>query len=76
MFSEYFQFLFWPNETKKYSVPLELALCGPSSVEKCESVLDLAKSKCDSRLAVSSLGILLRANPAAHLETLQNGLYN
>lgn len=76
MFSEYFQFSFWPNEMKKYSVQLELSLCGHSSVEKCESVLDLAKSKCDSQLAVSELGILLRANSAAHLETLQNRLYN
>lgn len=46
------------------------------SWEIWEYSLDLAKSKCDSQLKAPNLGILLRANSAAHLETFQNRFYN
>lgn len=39
-------------------------------------MLDLAKSKCDSQLKASNLGVLLRADSAAHLEAFQIRLYN
>lgn len=73
-----FLVLIWTkaNEERVYTC-LTFLIWIPWSSEKCEeSILDLAKSKRDSQLRVSNLGILLRANSAAHLETLPNTFYN